>query len=278
MSLVRYAACAAASLVIVTFAFASSLSIASAQVPSPGPSATPATCATPGAVSTADAFAHPIDDARTLAFIEVLANVKGDARNAIVKRASTTAKVPDGTCPDVELAYRMARAQAIVKHRWDVRGSATLARPLLLALASLQSSDGTGDRDALLAIFGTSVAKLDARIATQEVPPKPSPRAKPYDPCNTDARVTAPVEPLYPPSAQRAGVGGTFLAAVAVDVHGFVRTVTVQSTISPATGDALNDLTNEALLVAAESHYAPGFTQCTPVPGTYVYRNDFVSR
>ena len=122
-----------------------------------------------------------------------------------------------------------------------------------------------------------------AALATPSPAPSAAPSASPLpsapissDPSQACAIANGPaalinyVRPQYPDAARMEGASGTALVLVNVDAQGFNRS----QRIFKSSGNAMLD--QAALTAARNSTYQPAFAQCTPVPGQYLFRADFL--
>jgi TonB family protein len=87
-----------------------------------------------------------------------------------------------------------------------------------------------------------------------------------------NARAVA-VDPLrYPDFARMQGQTGLALIAVSLDERGSVQNVAVYKS------SGASSLDESALTSARKSTYEPGLHSCLPVPGTYLFRAEFIAR
>jgi len=147
--------------------------------PAPTPSSTPSpasgVCTEPDGLGADDAFAHEIDDARTLAFMSFVENIAPKDRGAVDKRANApVAKetteafgaVLANSCDATEVDYRTIRLVYMLATRWSVDEALDDQSAAHNAVAALYSGDrlSPSTRDAALAIFDTSIDQLDAML------------------------------------------------------------------------------------------------------------------
>jgi hypothetical protein len=257
----------------------------------PSPQASETACAQPDTIDPDDAFAHVIDDPRTLAFISYLENLPARDRAGVVSRAKVplpTAvtdeirKAPVAGCAPIEVAYGGTRLQYAIAKRWSSTDDAiAIGSAARFAIGSLMLGDRVSKqaRAATLDVFGTSEDALDALIAQTKSVPTPSPSAPPATGAcrDFDAAALMADEPDYPISARYGRVAGQVRLTVALDVHGYVRSVNVErrSVDNSIGGDAI---VTAAIISAGVSNYRPEFKNCEPIAGTYLFRADFTIR
>jgi len=258
--------------------------------PSPSPSVSPDACTHGDTIIADEAFAREIDDARTLAFLTFAENIPKKDRAAVNKRAGarlpkettdTIAAALGNACDTTEVDYRATRLAYMLAKRWSDDEGDDDEEAGRNAIAALFLGDRipASVRDAALAVFGTSIAQLDAMALQAETPPTPSPSSTPGgSACNYDAKTLLAISPVYPYTSMRNGVSGVVQLSVALDVHGYVEAVTVFKTeFHPAGADGA-DIVTAAIDAAGSSNFAPQFVDCKPRAGKYLYRADFTRR
>jgi hypothetical protein len=268
-----------------------SASLATAQSPAPSP--TPITslagvpCTEPVKISPDDAFAHEITDPRTLAFLSFVQDIAPRERVAVRRRAAAPVAKTEideldrglaADCSFEEVDYRTSRLVYMVARIWSGHEALDIQDAVRHAIAALYLQDRISEqtRDATLAVFGTSVTQLDARVATSAAPPA----STDPDPCarRIDARAIEPTQPFYPLDARANGVSGVVSVEVDMDEHGYVRSATLfKEDVNPpgARGD---DLATQTIISAATTHYAPEFVDCKPRAGRYLFRAEYSRR
>ncbi len=263
---------------------------APASSPAPVTSLAGVACTVPDTISADDAFAHVIDDARTLAFLSFVTNLTSADRLNVVARVTHTKADLSSTefdralavdCGFAPVVYAAARLEYVLAKRWSAREALDLQDSIRLSLAALEVGDrvSRASRDAALAVFGTTLEELDTLIARTAIPPAigasqssgaPGCAQKPID-----ARAFVQIAPDYPSYAKVVGVSGQVQVEVELDVHGYVRSATLfKKMLSPSDAEGA-DLVSASILAAGASSYTPQFVNCKPQAGTYLFRAFF---
>jgi len=269
-----------------------SASLATAQSPAPSP--TPITslagvpCTEPVKISPDDAFAHEITDPRTLAFLSFVQDIAPRERVAVRRRAAAPVAKSEideldrglaADCSFEEVDYRTSRLVYMVARIWSGHEALDIQDAVRHAIAALYLQDRVSEqtRDATLAVFGTSIDALDARLALAATEPTAGVSNNGPDPCTRtiSARAIDPTRPFYPTDAGENGVGGVISVEVDMEEHGYIKSATLfKEELAPpnARGD---DLVTQAIISAGTTHYAPQFVDCKPTPGRYLFRADY---
>jgi hypothetical protein len=281
----------------LTCVFATTLtsgSAAAAPSPAPSPAASPSdgacTAPEPDGLSADDAFGHEIDDVRTLAFLSFVENIAPKDRTAVDKRAKAPVakETTDAfgtalanSCDATEVDYRTIRLVYMLASRWTVDEALANQAAARNAIAALFLGDriAPAARDAALAVFGTSIAGLDALPARASAMPTPSPAAPGAIACDLpiNSKALFAKSPEYPQDAMALGVTGSVQVVVDLDEHGYVRSAKFYNGKFKPDGASGTDLVSASLTAAGSSDYAPEFVRCKPVAGRYIFRAHFTS-
>lgn len=221
-----------------------------------------------GNITCQDVFAHPIDDARTLRFIAVLAATDAAHQRTVLadlQNSNDVAPVSadfDAGCL-TEASYRIARAIATVAVYWNVDTADALFDRLTHRIEKvLASPNDEGE----LAPFGIVAHDLES----------PAP-VKTCDEPDRDAVTIRAKEPTYPPLARVTRTTGRVKVRIALDSSGLVRSASLlESTAGDGPGS--ESLVKAAIATAAASTFAPRFVSCQGVASVYLFAVDFQGR
>ncbi len=261
-----------------SIAFGEPVPVAASESPDPCASAVPSL---PNDLATA--FAYDLDSPTILHFISALAAVPAKERRAVFESAvAAAATAPErevvaaesADCPTLVEMYGASRATYLVVNQWQLRefgdakrfdrfSTVVAAAVSALAIPSRLTPD---QRQTAMLPFAAILAEAASSLA----PSESGNCSKP----NSPARTRTIVEPVYPPMAVSAGMGGAVRVKVFITETGDVRYVRVASdTLNGPNG--WDDVIRATVYSAAATTYWPKIEDCKPISGTYLFEADF---